>query len=947
MVCPTCSAVNPENLRFCGHCGTVLYCPDDAQTVLLDGSTAAAAAATARSPRVAAGLISPPPEPASWSGEPSGAISPSQLTPGSAFGSRYRIEALLGEGGMGAVYKAYDAELDRTIALKLVRPELAVNAQTMQRFKQELLLASRISQKNILRIHDLGDWNGVKFITMAFVEGSDLAGVIEKQGRLSFDRALKFTMQLCEALQAAHDEGVVHRDLKPQNILIDAADNVYVSDFGLAKSLEAEVTMMTRTGQILGTPRYMSPEQVEARDVDHRSDLYSLGLIAFEMFTGELPFCGDSAMQLMYQRVTERPRDPKSVCPTLPAYLSGIILKCLEKDPAKRYQSAREILADLQSHRASATRRADGADTISIVIPKPKGSWWLAAAAVVLGAGLLLGIPGTRHWILRTPSAPALVTPRHYLAVLPLNAVGDDEKLKAIAGGVVDALSTKLAGLKDVYLAADNRVNAALSRSDALKDQKALARFLGVTLLVQGTIQSQSDRIAITLTLYDSSTGQAQRLRAFEGFRRDLLTIEDQIFNQVVQALLIRQSTEERSRTAIPVATNYDAYELYLQGRDLLRGKRDVSDVQKALKLFDQAVKLDFGFARAYAGIADASIIMWDRTKDRRWVDQAVNSAQQAKTLNQNLLEAHLALGTAYGAIGRAEESIYELTQARDLAPNSDDALRRLAKAYQAAGRKIEAIAAFARAKDVNPFLWRNYNDLGAAYLAFGENEKALEVFREAAGRQPDNAFPWSNMGVVYYNQGNWAECITAFRQAMDLQPGNALFQSNLGVAYFFAGKYAEAATQFRRAVELSPNDARYRAYLGDAYRWLDQTDQAMRAYDQAVTFALKEVELNPRNIDALGVLAMCYAKMGDSGKALSFIRRARQIEPENEDLMYKEATVHALGHQTSESIASLRAALEHGHSVEEAKSDPELKTIREAPEFAILLKDLAAKSGK
>jgi serine/threonine-protein kinase len=261
---------------------------------------------------------------------------------------------------MGAVYKAYDKELNRVVALKLVRPELTSDASSMRRFKQELLLASKISHKNILRIHDLGDVEGVKFISMAYVEGEDLHHVLEREGRLPLARVLNITKQLCAALDAAHTEGVVHRDLKPQNVLIDAADNAYVSDFGLAKSLDQSAAGVTRSGEVMGTPRYMSPEQVEGKPAGHPSDIYSLGLIVYEMVTGEAPFKGDSALQEMYQRVTEKPKSPKELDPDLPDYLVRIILRCLERDPERRYQQARDVLHDLESevpphHRGACT----------------------------------------------------------------------------------------------------------------------------------------------------------------------------------------------------------------------------------------------------------------------------------------------------------------------------------------------------------------------------------------------------------------------------------------------------------------------------------------------------------------------------------------------------------------------------------------------------------------
>ncbi|MEO7145501.1 MAG: serine/threonine-protein kinase, partial [Bryobacteraceae bacterium] len=324
------------------------------------------------------------------------------LEPGDELGERYRIEGLLGQGGMGRVYKAYDKELDRTIALKVLQPELTTDPNAMQRFKQELLLASRISHKNILRIHDLGEADGVKFISMAYVEGKDLHHLLREEGKLSTPRAQKIAEQLCEALDAAHSEGVVHRDLKPQNILMGKDDHVYVSDFGLAKSLESTSAGMTRTGQFLGTPRYMAPEQVEAKPVDHRTDLYALGLILFEMVTGEDAFKGDSTLQIMYRRVKEKPPNPKQLNPEVPDNLARVTLRCLEREPARRYPNAKEILTDLQSGRATSAARG-----VQIALPELGKRWWYVAACVVAAILIaLFAVPPLRHTVFRSEPLP-------------------------------------------------------------------------------------------------------------------------------------------------------------------------------------------------------------------------------------------------------------------------------------------------------------------------------------------------------------------------------------------------------------------------------------------------------------------------------------------------------------------------------------------------------------
>jgi hypothetical protein len=439
VVCQTCQTENPEGVRDCRVCSNPLSRP----AVVDPGATQAIESATppdwrdSRANDLTAFI-------GRSAGTKVGATQDSfrsffslgslDLEPGSDFGPRYRIESLLGQGGMGKVYRAHDREIDRTVALKLVRPEFAMDTMSMARFRQELLLASKVSHRNILRIHDLGDVEGVKFISMAFVDGYDLHDAITKGGRLPFDRALHIARQLCSALEAAHAEGVVHRDLKPRNILLDNSDHVFVSDFGLAKSVEAHAAAMTRTGDMLGTPLYMSPEQIEAKDVDHRSDLYSLGLIFHEMVTGDIPFGGKSSLQVMHARMSSTPKNPKDIVPDLPDYFARVIAKCLVKDPANRYQHASEILHDLEG--GVAPKRS-----LRERLPKPSRTWAAVAAALVLAVGGTLAAPKIREKLFAGAGGTQAAEPTYYMAILPFKPLDDSPELKYQAEGIVDALN--------------------------------------------------------------------------------------------------------------------------------------------------------------------------------------------------------------------------------------------------------------------------------------------------------------------------------------------------------------------------------------------------------------------------------------------------------------------------------------------------------------------------
>src|SRR6267378_1150429 len=961
MICPSCKGENPAPAVRCGHCGAVLEFPHAGKSVdsrdpgapldegdkpkpssesrpssrmdrqddrTIDSAAPSGGSRSQDGPGVSilsktpsgsipmddrtmdsaepsalgeAGKVSPAAgtRPSSRSRAGSGLNVSGGLEPGMDFGPRFRIEQLLGAGGMGKVYKAFDKELSRTVALKTLLPELVSDHLLTQRFKQELLLASKISHRNILRIHDLGEVDGVKFISMAFIEGKDLNQLLKEEGPFPLERSLKIARQLCEALDAAHSEGVVHRDFKPQNVLVGNNDQVYVSDFGLATSLETAKMGMTRTGAVMGTPRYMSPEQVEGKGVDSRCDLYALGLVLYEMVTGATPFSGESTWQLMYQRVQVMPKDVKLVNPALPDYVARVIMHCLEKDPADRYQSAKEILADLDAGR-SPTLAPSTSRTVQINLPVVEKRWWYAAGGgMLLLVGLFFAIPKTRHWIfpgpgggtaaLGTNGLPSVPQSR-FVAVLPFRVLGDQSSLGYVADGLVEAMSAKLFQLKDVRLAS----STAAAKTDPKTPLPQVAKDLGVNLIVHGTVQGSGNNLRVTVNLENVSEKRLVWSKEFAVLFSDPATTEDHIYAQLVDALALKPSNDDLARSTSHPTENVEAYDLYLKGRRAMRGQQDVNKIKEAIGLYEDALKKDPSFALAYAGIADANLVMYREKKDSFWSQRALAAALQAQRLNSNLTEVHFALGSVYRATGRNGEALAELRSALQLAPNSDDAYVRLGEAYLGSGKGAEAIEAFQKAVAANPYYWSNYNSLGIAYYQLGDYEKALSALRRVIELEPGNSFGYLNVGVIYLEKGKYEECLPYFQKSLQIQPDEKTY-SNLGTAYFYLKRYSESISMFEKAVEMNPTAERFTGNLADAYRWSGQREKANVTYDKAIALAFKELAVNPRNSDTMGSLALYYAKKGMPAQALNFIHRARSINKEDVGLVYTEAVVEAL----------------------------------------------------
>src|SRR6266436_3919774 len=466
MVCPQCSHSNPAGFIQCEKCSTPL--PFDDQTIT-SGS------------------------PGGWSAPVEDVIVDSaatqKLSPGTLFGERYEIIHLLGQGGTGAVYKARDRELDRQVALKVIRADMAANPEILKRFKQEIILARQITHRNVVRIFDLGQADGIKFITMEYIEGEDLQRVLRRKKKLEHGEAANIMAQVCRALEAAHAEGVIHRDLKPQNIMLDKSGRACVMDFGIARSIVA--SSMTQTGALIGTPEYMSPEQAKGLPLDARSDLFTLGIIFYEMLSGVSPFEADTAMATMFKRTRERAVPLADAGSGVPVFLSVIVSKCLEIDPEQRYPSARAIIEDLEKWKSGRVRSAMNPAARWLKYA-PRQQKWLAAgiaACLVLAAAYAFRdkLP------LRFSMKPAAAVQPVSLAILPFHNASTDVTMDWLGPSLAEMLRTDVGQSASLRTVSSDRLHQILKdlripeNADFDPDTlKRLAEFSSADTLVWG-----------------------------------------------------------------------------------------------------------------------------------------------------------------------------------------------------------------------------------------------------------------------------------------------------------------------------------------------------------------------------------------------------------------------------------------------------------------------------
>jgi len=821
MKCPKCRADNPSDSKFCKECGIQLSASDG----MPRSSTK-----TLQAQRI-------------------------ELKTGATFAHRYQIIEELGKGGMGKVYKAYDEEIKEKVALKLIRPDIAEDNTTIERFRNELKFARKIRHKNVCQMYDLNKEEGSYYITMEYVSGEDLKSFIRRSRRLNMGTAILIAMQVCEGLIEAHKLGVVHRDLKPQNVMIDRDGNARIMDFGIARLLETKG--ITDSGLMIGTPEYMSPEQVEGEEADYRSDIYSLGIILYEMVTGQVPFGGETPISIAMKQMKEAPSDPREVNAQVPEEISRVIRKCMEKERKNRYQNAKELLSELvriEKSIPTAERELPKAKPATSKEMAQKSSFKLIFPFVIIIALVFVALALWKFVFKKDTGTHSARQPS--IAVLPFTDLSPQKDQEYLCDGLAEELINSMSNIQDLRVVART---SAFSFKGKEFDVRDIGKELDVETVLEGSVRKSGDQLRITVQLINVEDGYQLWAERYDRAMDDVFKIQDEITLEILEKLKVRLLGKEKAKLGKRQTEDLEAYNLYLKGR-YYWNKRNEKEIKIGIQYFQQAIEKDPTYAVAYTGLADCynALGFYCALPPKEAFTKAEASALKALEIDETLAEAHTSL--AYSRLyhewdwSSAEE---EFKTALELNPTYATAHHWNAEYLAARGRLDEAIREKRRAMQLDPLSMIINTTVGWMYYFDRNYDEAIEQIKETL-KIDENFTPahfW--LGQAYEQKGMFAEAIHEFQKAVTLSGGSTYTQASLAHAHALAGERDKAVELLDRLQELSI-DRYVSAYdIAEVYVGLGERDLAFdwlqKAFEEksrALVFLKVEPRLDPLRSD-------------------------------------------------------------------------------------------------
>ena len=826
---------------------------------------------------------------------------------------------------MGEVYLAHDTKLGRDVALKILPDDLAQNSHRLQRFVQEARAASVINHPNVCTIHEVGSSDeGRSFIAMEYVEGETLADKIQRSP-LPSSEIIDLGIQIASALEEAHAKGIIHRDIKPRNIAVTRRGQVKVLDFGLAHVTpqqnhlpieQASTVARTDTGILLGTIDYMSPEQALGREIDARTDIFSLGVVLYEMATGRKPFSTHNKLETIDRIAHAEPEPPKLLNRWISSELQRVIAKCLEKSPQRRYQSAKDLVSDLQELKNEAHPRLYRKLT--------------AALALVSVTLLVLWIPSVRQRVQRWSGLTTLPE-KKFVVVLPFRVIGDDPSSKTFADGLLEILPSRLSLLEQFHGALSVVPAVEVRERGITSISKAQAAF-GVTLVVSGGVQRQESRFRVALNLSDAKTSKQLWSSVDDYPMNNATALQDGVVLNLARMLELEMRPEMEQLLASRRTTVPKAYDFYTQARGYLLGFANLKNIDAAIGLFEEAIQQDPNYTLAYAGLGEAYWRKYQGTQDIRWVPKALANCQRAQELNGDLAEVAITLGLIKTGTGKNQEAIEHFERALELNPVSSEAYRGMARAYEALGDKEnldKAETTYLKAIQLRPGYWAGYSDLGRFYFRLGNNESAAQQFKEAVGLTPDNFRAYASLGAIYYHMERLEEAQAMYERSLKIEPNLFAYQ-NLGALYWHQSKYGAAAETYEKALSLNPQNYQMHGYLAASYYWSGgQLDKALLNYQKAAQMAEDHRKLNPKDAVVLSDLAGYYGVLGNREKAVPLIVQMLALAPNDTHILFHAALTYEQLGERAKALYWIRTAFEKGYSRQEAERNPWLAKLR------------------